>query len=69
MLSYLIVLFFLGSGSHNQNYLQIKKDLISKFHAPMIQNVLVGTFEFFAKENITLIKTKFPKNKNICTMG
>ena len=36
---------FLGSGIHNPNYLDIKKDLISKFHAPMIQNIPIGNFQ------------------------
>ena len=51
MLKYYIILFdiFLGggggSGFHNPNYLEIKKDLISKFLAPMIQNILIGNFQ------------------------
>ena len=44
-----IVLFessvFLGSGFCNPNYLEIKKDLISKFLAPLIQNISIGMFQ------------------------
>ena len=45
---YYIILFnsfFGGSGFHNPNYLEIKKDLISKFHATMIQNILIWNFQ------------------------
>ena len=41
ILSYLIVMFFLG----NQKYLEIKKDIISKFLAQLIQNILIGNFQ------------------------
>ena len=36
---------FFGSGFHDPNYLEIKKDLISKFDALVIQNILIGSFQ------------------------
>ena len=45
ILSYLIAPFF-GSGFRNRNYWEII-DLISKLHAPMIQNILNGNFQTF----------------------
>ena len=46
ILSYLIVLFFFGSGFQNPNYLEInKKDLIPKFLAQMIQNISIGNLK------------------------
>ena len=44
ILSYLIVLFF-GFSFFNPNYLEIEKYLILKFHAPMIQNILIGNLK------------------------
>ena len=37
--------FLGGSGFHNPNYLEIKKDLTSKFHAQFIQNIWIGNFK------------------------
>ena len=37
--------FVYGSGFNNLNYLEIKQDLISKFLAPIIQNILIGNFQ------------------------
>ena len=46
---YYIILYdssvFFGPGFHNPNNLEIKKDTISKFLAPMIQNILNGNFQ------------------------
>ena len=45
---YYIILFdssvFLGSGFYNLNFLEIRQDLISKFHVPMIQNWKLSNF-------------------------
>ena len=41
----MIVLFFSGSGFYYQNYLEIKKYLISKFLTQMIQNIFIGNFQ------------------------
>ena len=44
ILSYLIVLFFLGPCFHHPNYTEMTKYLISKFLASMFQNILIGNF-------------------------
>ena len=36
---------FLGSGFYNPNHLEIQKELILKFLAPKIQNILIGNFQ------------------------
>ena len=46
---YHIILFyssvFMGPGFPNPNYLEIKKDLFSKFLTYIIQNILIGNFQ------------------------
>ena len=44
ILSYLIVFLF-SSSFCNPNYLEIKNYLISKFLAPMFQNISIGNFQ------------------------
>ena len=37
--------FLENSGFRNPNLVEIKKDLTSKLHAPMIKNILIGNLQ------------------------